>query len=359
VLFCFDGDGAGRKAAWRALEATLPNLQDGRRARFLFLPEGEDPDTLVRQEGTDAFRARINQHAQSLADYFFQQLSEEADPRSLEGKAHLVTLAAPLIDKIPGNHLRALMRQRLSEITGLSGEMLQQAAQSAPPAPSASHEPPTDYGHYYDAQPDYGDVADYANHIEPPAEAYEPKKTWQKGEGKAWKKDGEWRKSGDWKKGPRDGAPPRKPVHVETPTLTALRTLLHHPQLAQKVEDVSHFADEEDTYAQLLVALVGTLQKSPKLRSLQLIARWHGTEQGRLLRALAEKEWLIEGDNLEKQFFDTITTLTHGQLKKRRDQLLRSVMHKSPSELSDEEKALLREHFSHAPSTDSESPTGA
>ena len=359
VLFCFDGDGAGRKAAWRALEATLPNLQDGRRARFLFLPEGEDPDTLVRQEGTDAFRARINQHAQSLADYFFQQLSEEADPRSLEGKAHLVTLAAPLIDKIPGNHLRALMRQRLSEITGLSGEMLQQAAQSAPPAPSASHEPPTDYGHYYDAQPDYGDVADYANHIEPPAEAYEPKKTWQKGEGKAWKKDGERRKGGDWKKGPRDSAPPRKPVHVETPTLTALRTLLHHPQLAQKVEDVSHFADEEDTYAQLLVALVGTLQKSPKLRSLQLIARWHGTEQGRLLRALAEKEWLIEGDNLEKQFFDTITTLTHGQLKKRRDQLLRSVMHKSPSELSDEEKALLREHFSHAPSTDSESPTGA
>ena len=362
VLFCFDGDAAGRKAAWRALEATLPNLQDGRRARFLFLPEGEDPDTLVRSEGTDAFRARINQHAQPLADYFFQQLSEEADPRSLEGKAHLVTLAAPLIDKIPGNHLRALMRQRLSEITGLSGEMLQQVAQSAPAAPAAStgsHEPPADYGHYYDAQPEYGDVADYANHIEPPAEAYEQKKPWQKGEGKSWKKDGEWKKGGDWKKGARDNAPPRKPVHVESPTLTALRTLLHHPQLAQKVEDVSHFADEDDTYAQLLVALVGTLQKSPKLRSLQLIARWHGTEQGRLLRALAEKEWLIEGDNLEQQFFDTITTLANGQLKKRRDQLLRSVMHKSPSELSDEEKALLREHFSHPATPDSKSPTGA
>src|SRR5690606_26977718 len=60
VLFCFDGDSAGRKAAWRALEATLPNLQDGRRARFLFLPEGEDPDSLVRREGTDAFQARIH-----------------------------------------------------------------------------------------------------------------------------------------------------------------------------------------------------------------------------------------------------------------------------------------------------------
>ena len=222
-----------------------------------------------------------------------------------------------------------------------------------PAASTGSHEPPADYGHYYDAQPEYGDVADYANHIEPPAEAYEQKKPWQKGEGKSWKKDG------DWKKGSRDNAPPRKPVHVESPTLTALRTLLHHPQLAQKVEDVSHFADEDDTYAQLLVALVGTLQKSPKLRSLQLIARWHGTEQGRLLRALAEKEWLIEGDNLEQQFFDTITTLANGQLKKRRDQLLRSVMHKSPSELSDEEKALLREHFSHPATPDSKSPTGA
>ena len=255
---------------------------------------------------------------------------------------------------LAGNHL--------SEITGLSGEMLQQVAQSAPATPAAStgsHEPPADYGHYYDAQPEYGDVADYANHIEPPAEAYEQKKPWQKGEGKSWKKDGEWKKGGDWKKGARDNAPPRKPVHVESPTLTALRTLLHHPQLAQKVEDVSHFADEDDTYAQLLVALVGTLQKSPKLRSLQLIARWHGTEQGRLLRALAEKEWLIEGDNLEQQFFDTITTLANGQLKKRRDQLLRSVMHKSPSELSDEEKALLREHFSHPATPDSKSPTGA
>ena len=362
VLFCFDGDGAGRKAAWRALEATLPNLQDGRRARFLFLPEGEDPDTLVRSEGTDAFRARINQHAQPLADYFFQQLSEEADPRSLEGKAHLVTLAAPLIDKIPGNHLRALMRQRLSEITGLSGEMLQQVAQSAPPAPTAapsSQEPPADYGHYYDAQPEYGDIADYADHIEPPAEAYEQKKPWQKGDGKSWKKDGDWKKGGDWRKGSRDNAPPRKPVNVESPTLTALRTLLHHPQLAQGVEDVGHFADESDTYAQLLVALIGTLQKSPKLRSLQLIARWHGTDQGRLLRALAEKEWLIEGDNLEKQFFDTITTLASNQLQKRRDQLLRSVMHKSPGELSEEEKALLREHFSQASSTDEKSQTGA
>ncbi|WP_437879559.1 DNA primase [Pseudomonas sp. LRF_L74] len=338
VLFCFDGDAAGRKAAWRALESTLPSLQDGRRARFLFLPEGEDPDSLVRAEGTDAFRARINQHAQPLADYFFQQLSEEADPRSLEGKAHLVTLATPLLDKIPGSNLRALMRQRLSEITGLSGEMLQQVQQSQPPSQPqiASHEPPADYDHYYEVQPEHMDVADYANHIEPPAEAYEPR---PKRDGKPWKKDGEWKKGGDWRKGSRDNTPARKPVNVESPTLTALRTLLHHPSLACKVEEVSHFAAEDDTYAQLLVALVGALQKNPKLRSLQLIARWHGTEQGRLLRALAEKEWLISADNLEQQFFDTITSLVARQHERSLEQLLRKARQ---SELSPEEKEQLR-----------------
>ncbi len=357
VLFCFDGDAAGRKAAWRALKSTLPSLQDGRRARFLFLPEGEDPDSLVRAEGTDAFRARINQHAQPLADYFFQQLCEEADPRSLEGKAHLATLATPLIEQIPGTNLRALMRMRLGEITGLTAEALAQMTQHAPAAsPSRTeHEYAPAAEHYYDAQPDYGDIADYANHIEPPQDAFEPKKNWKKGEGKPWKKDG------NWKKGGRDDQPraPRKAVSVESPTLTALRTLLHHPNLAQKVEDVSHFAAEDDTYAQLLVALLGALQKNPQLRSLQLIARWHGTTQGRLLQALAEKEWLIDQDNLEKQFFDTITTLAHNQLQKRREQLLRSVMQKSPSELTPEEKTLLREHFSLPSSASDKSSTGA
>ncbi len=328
VLFCFDGDAAGRKAAWRALEATLPNLQDGRRARFLFLPDGEDPDTLVRAEGTDAFRARIQQHSQPLADYFFQQLSEEADPRSLEGKAHLATLAAPLIEKIPGNNLRALMRQRLAEITGLNGEALQHMAAAPVAAPSST--PTYDDYTYYDASPAYGEP----DHFEPP-EPVQPQPRSGKPGKKEWKKD--WKKNGQ---GP-DLMPrgPRTPATVEPPALTTLRTLLHHPELAQKVEDVSHFAAEDDTYAQLLVALLGTLQKNPRLRSLQLIARWHGTDQGRLLRALAEKEWLISADNLEQQFFDTINSLAARQRERRLESLLRKARQ---GELSAEEKDQLR-----------------
>ena len=320
VLFCFDGDAAGRKAAWRALESALPNLQDGRRARFLFLPDGEDPDTLVRSEGTDAFRARIQQHAQPLADYFFQQLCEEADPRSLEGKAHLATLAAPLIEKIPGANLRALMRQRLGEITGLHSEALQQM--SAAPAHAAQQYDDTVY---YDTGP--GSEDDYYA----PPEAT-PKK--QSGK-KEWKKD--WKKPGQ-RPDLRSRAP-RTSSTVEPPALTTLRTLLHHPELAQKVEDVSHFAAEDDTYAQLLVALLGTLQKNPKLRSLQLIARWHGTDQGRLLRALAEKEWLISADNLEQQFFDTITSLATRQRERSLETLLRKARQ---GDLSAEEKEQLR-----------------
>ncbi|WP_298184735.1 DNA primase [uncultured Pseudomonas sp.] len=353
VLFCFDGDAAGRNAAWRALEATLPSLQDGRRARFLFLPDGEDPDTLVRSEGTDAFRARINQHAQPLADYFFQQLSEEADPRSLEGKAHLMTLAAPLIDKIPGNNLRALMRQRLSEITGLSGEAMQQMTPAAHSSQlSHSSAPPSDYPDYTSI-PDsaYYDVEPSRNEYENPSPAPELERNKSKGN---WKKDGgKWSKKGQGEFAPRA---PRTAVSVESPHLSALRTLLHHPQLAQKVEDVSHFAGEDDTYAQLLVALLGALQKNPNMRSLQLIARWHGTEQGRLLRALAEKEWLISADNLEQQFFDTITSLVARQRERSLEHLLRKARQ---SELSAEEKDQLRNLLSRNASPVIPSPTGA
>jgi DNA primase len=104
------------------------------------------------------------------------------------------------------------------------------------------------------------------------------------------------------------------------------------------VEDTSHFAAEDNVYSQLLVALLEALQKNPKLRSLQLIARWHGTDQGRLLRQLAEKEWLISADNLEQQFFDTITSLSARQRERSLDQLIRK---ERQSGLSAEEKVQL------------------
>ena len=344
VLFCFDGDQAGRNAAWRALEATLPCLQDGRRARFLFLPEGEDPDTLVRSEGTDAFKARINQHAQPLADYFFQQLTEETDPRSLEGRAHMATLAAPLIDKVPGANLRNLMRQRLSEITGLNSEAVSQLAQSAPPPSQPAYDPGIDY----DAMPDYSDFQQPETYV--PQQEWTPKKSGaggKKWENKPWDKKGK-------RGGEREQA--WIPVGVEPPTLTALRTLLHHPQLAKKVEDAGHFAAEDQTNNQLLIALVEAVQKNPKLSSIQLLSRWHGTEQGRLLQRLLEKEWLIDADNLEQQFFDTITSLSARQRERNLEQLLRKARQ---GELSTEEKNQLRDLLSRNNPASNPTSTGA
>ncbi|MFJ2387778.1 DNA primase [Pseudomonas koreensis] len=350
VLFCFDGDQAGRNAAWRALEATLPCLQDGRRARFLFLPEGEDPDTLVRAEGTDAFKARINQHAQPLADYFFQQLTEEADPRSLEGKAHMATLAAPLIDKVPGANLRILMRQRLSEITGLSSETVSQLAQSAPQEAPPAYDPGIDY----DAMPDYSDYHQpQAQDMYVPQQEWTPKKPGAGG--KKWDKK-PWDKNGK-RGGDRDyKGPPRTKISVEPPMFTAIRTIIHHPQMAAKVESADHFANEANKYAQLLVALIEALQKNPKLNSIQLMARWHGTDQGRLLNNLAEKEWLIQGENLEQQFLDTITKLAAGQQTQTLDELIRKA--NDPS-LTTEQKMQIANQMRDLFSASNPTSTGA
>ncbi len=114
LVFCFDGDRAGRAAAWRALEVALPFLRDGRQAGFLFLPEGEDPDTLVRGEGRAGFERRL-EHATPLADYLFAELRAQADPDTLAGRARLAQLARPLLEKLPDGSFRDLMDERLRQ----------------------------------------------------------------------------------------------------------------------------------------------------------------------------------------------------------------------------------------------------
>jgi len=123
VVFCFDGDRAGREAAWRALENALPALHEGRQVSFLFLPEGEDPDTLVRKEGPETFRARVGK-ALSLPDYFFQALGEQVDLARLDGRARLAELARPYLSKLPAGVLAELMLQRLSELSRMDAKAL-------------------------------------------------------------------------------------------------------------------------------------------------------------------------------------------------------------------------------------------
>ena len=117
VVFCFDGDRAGRAAAWKALESALPRLRDGRQAYFLFLPDGEDPDSLVRKEGKAGFERRIKE-AMPLSDYFFNELSRDVDMASLDGRARLAERARPLIAKLPDGAFRDLMAQELEKRSG-------------------------------------------------------------------------------------------------------------------------------------------------------------------------------------------------------------------------------------------------
>ena len=119
-MFCFDGDRAGRAAAWRALQQALPEAREGRELRFLFLPEGEDPDSLVGREGGERFEARLDS-ALPLSEYLVAQLGEQADVSHADGKAHFVALARPLLEKIAPGVYRELLLDRVAAALGTAG----------------------------------------------------------------------------------------------------------------------------------------------------------------------------------------------------------------------------------------------
>ncbi|TNF88907.1 MAG: toprim domain-containing protein, partial [Gammaproteobacteria bacterium] len=135
VVCCFDGDAAGRRAAWKALENALSTLTDGRQLKFMFLPDGEDPDSLVRKEGKKAFLERVADAAPAI-EYLFAELSTGLDTRQLDGQARLASLVQPHIEKVPNGVLKQLMQNRLNQITGLA-DVPKPAAKSRVARPSA------------------------------------------------------------------------------------------------------------------------------------------------------------------------------------------------------------------------------
>ena len=132
VVFAFDGDRAGRAAAWRALNNALPELREGRQIRFLFLPEGHDPDTLVGAEGAAAFEARL-EAALPLSEYLVQQLGSEVDLAHADGKARFAELARPLVARVPEEGIyRELLIERLAEAIRLPAQRLHALWESGP-----------------------------------------------------------------------------------------------------------------------------------------------------------------------------------------------------------------------------------
>lgn len=119
LVFCFDGDAAGQQAAWRAMEAAFPCLKEGRQIKIMLLPEGHDPDSLVREEKVDGFLSRIFS-AKILSDYFFGRFESELALESLEGRAQLVARSRKYLEQLPAGVFREMMYARLESLSGLS-----------------------------------------------------------------------------------------------------------------------------------------------------------------------------------------------------------------------------------------------
>ena len=144
IVFCFDGDNAGRRAAWRALENSLPLIADGKQLKFLFLPEGEDPDTYVRQHGKAAFETLLDTDAVPLSRFLINELTGRVDMSTAEGRAKCVHEAKPLLKQMQPNALRMQLVRELAEKSRLSPEEVAQLCElgGAAGARARSPEPP-------------------------------------------------------------------------------------------------------------------------------------------------------------------------------------------------------------------------
>src|SRR5450631_92377 len=144
VVFCFDGDRAGRQAAWRALENSVPHARDGRELKFMFLPDGHDPDTLVAEEGSEAFKNRLNT-ALPLSEYLIQQLMVDVDLTHVDGRAKLKALAAPLFARMPEGIYREMLADRLAARVGMPAAVLKRSFVADDAARGSAHRPLSDF----------------------------------------------------------------------------------------------------------------------------------------------------------------------------------------------------------------------
>ena len=366
VVFCFDGDDAGRKAAKRALETALPIMEDGRQARFLFLPEGEDPDTLVRREGSEEFGRRINQ-AKPLSDFFFESYSEGLDLHSGEGRARLSSLAMPIIEQIPGQVFKQLMKQQLSELAGLSSDFFDQTSAKATPEQSTTHFASQDYQHTpqnnqhtsQNNQHNYGD-ASYSDHSlngssydEGPynGDSYNSSYNNRSYENDVYNDNPYYetlnaetknRKSTFRRKKQKQSYRPQTVLKPSSLGTKALKTLLHFPQLALKVdfETTEALSEPKEPELLLLKALIEQLRKEPSTNAALILMDWEGDPNHNTLREITEQELLFkESSSLESELIDCLHQLVKKKAEEAKlDYLLKR---KKQTPLTDEEKQLL------------------
>ena len=252
VVFCFDGDRAGRQAASRALETVLPLMIDGRQARFLFLPEGEDPDTLVRREGAEAFQDRIT-CASPLSEFLFDQAAAGRDLARIEDRERYASQVLAALARLPEGVLKSLMLSELSRRTGVEAADFSAllarsaAAESAPGREVPGAGAPLDEPAGMSEAPPLGESA----------------------------------------------APVAPSGGALSLVARALQLLVHEPALVARLPEEDDWCPEEESDGRLCREVIRLL-RAGRYRSAQvLLAHFHGSAEGERLAALARRELLI------------------------------------------------------------------
>jgi DNA primase len=313
VVFCFDGDEAGRKAAFRALEAALPCMEDGRQAKFLFLPEGQDPDDAVRGGGKEHFEQLLSE-AVPLETFLFDAVAQGLDLTSLDSRARMSKLALPYIRQLPEGVYRQLMFQSLAERTGL--ELSSLMLLEAPPPPTSSPAPREESNDNSEPPPDYDNTGD--DEVSSYSDDEPEHRVQAAGHGAL--------ASG-----------------YSNLAQKATALLLHQPEIA-RIADPKLLEEMEGEDVSLLRELLLLLQRRPESSTAMLLGHWYGTSEGKLLNHLAGQERLIPTDGIENQFADIMIAL--GQTLPHRSKLAAQVdkiKHTNYAEVSELEKQRLRE----------------
>ena len=280
-MFCFDGDEAGRQAAWRAMTHTLPVLTDGREARFLFLPEGEDPDSMVRAEGRAAFEDRLAQ-AKPLADFLIERLRAGIDTTSVGGRAQLASEAAPLLKTMPAGVYHDLLIDRLAAQVGLSPERLR------------------------------ADMTGDAASKRAPERSERPRRAAASG------------------------------IRM-TPMRTAIGLLIQNPQLAERLPDDHPALAADQPGSRLLADLRERIRATPGITTARLIEAWRDTSEQKHLERLASWPFATDAESdrdqaLAREFDDTLERLGEQVRRARRGALLEAARERALS--ADEKREL-------------------
>ena len=370
VVFCFDGDNAGRKAATRALESSLPAMQDGRRIKFLFLPDGEDPDTLIRQVGADTFTQMIA-NAVPLEEYLFDSVAEQVDLKTMVGRAHMSKLAAPLLHKLPQGVYRELMFTNLASRTGISQDILMEliaTPESAPkqrperqpnkiiaPAsttPAQEHqanveqEPPMSFaeGNFY---PEYDHDESHQS------DQHDPYADYQDAGYQAAATHHESNLPNVNEENPATATSQYQGALKLPPQRMLLVMLLQQPKLAAITPKLEFISTHKDQDLQLYCELLELLRKRPHYSFQQIHGHWLGTkkpaeiaqfEKLTTIDLIANAKLLSDFD-INQEYLNTFAKIESSLTRELTEIKLAKLTTKNLNDLSEDEKQQIRDAY--------------